>query len=140
MRAAPIWAHKPRGEALDDARMTLADIDLILNALGTPEQSIPDTGVLIQRQLGVHAAGIPAISIHATCMSFLVALDISATLIAAGRYRSILIVSTEVSSAALNVREPENFTLFGACRRRCRWRPPPATVEWRVAGHPPCTV
>ncbi|MCX6040801.1 MAG: hypothetical protein NTV69_06680 [Caldilinea sp.] len=100
-------------EALDDARMTLADIDLILNASGTPEQSIPDTGVLIQRQLGVRAAGIPAMSIHATCMSFLVALDISATLIAAGRYRSILIVSTEISSAALNVREPENFTLFG---------------------------
>ena len=100
-------------EAIDDAGMTLTDIDLILNASGTPEQSIPDTGVLIQRQLGVRAAGIPALSIHATCMSFLVALDISATLIAAGRYRSILIVSSEVSSAALNVREPENFTLFG---------------------------
>jgi 3-oxoacyl-[acyl-carrier-protein] synthase-3 len=100
-------------EAMDDAGATLADIDLILNASGTPEQSIPDTGALIQRQLGARAAGIPAMSMHATCMSFLVALDMSAALIAAKRYRTILIVSTEVSSAALNVREPENFTLFG---------------------------
>jgi 3-oxoacyl-[acyl-carrier-protein] synthase-3 len=100
-------------EALDDAGMTVADIDLILNASGTPEQSIPDTGALIQRQLGPRAAGIPAMSVHATCLSFLAALDMSAALIAANRYRTILIVSTELSSAALNVHEPENFTLFG---------------------------
>jgi 3-oxoacyl-[acyl-carrier-protein] synthase III len=31
---------------------SLNQLDLIINASGTGEQAIPDTGVLIQRQLG----------------------------------------------------------------------------------------
>src|SRR5688572_7446931 len=71
-------------EALDKAGMQLGDIDLILNASGTPEQVIPDTGALIQRQLGLGESGIPSMSIHATCLSFVAALDMSASLITSG--------------------------------------------------------
>mgnify|MGYP001588887400 CR=1 FL=1 len=40
-------------EAVKDAGLSFRDIDLILNASGTPEQAIPDTSVLIQRELGL---------------------------------------------------------------------------------------
>ena len=38
-------------EALDEAKLKPEQLDLIINASGTGEQAIPDTGVLIQRQL-----------------------------------------------------------------------------------------
>lgn len=100
-------------EALDEAGMRLTDIDLILNASGTPEQAIPDTGALIQRQLGLGASGTTAMSVHATCLSFLAALDMSASLLMTRRYHNILIVSSDVGSVGLNPAEPESATLLG---------------------------
>ncbi len=100
-------------EAVANAGMAFADIDLILNASGTPEQAIPDGGPLIQRQLGLGTSGIACLSIHATCLSFLVALDVAANLLTTGRYRNILIVTSEVASAGINFNEPESASLMG---------------------------
>jgi len=100
-------------EALDDAGMQPSDIDLILNASGTPEQTIPDTAPLIQRHLGLGASGISCMSVHTTCLSFLTALDISATLLNMRRYQNILIVSSDIASVGLNFNQPETATLFG---------------------------
>lgn len=100
-------------EALEAAELKLSDVDLILNASGTAQQSIPDNAVFIQRELGDDALGIATMSIHATCLSFLVALDTAASLLASGRRQNILIVSSEIASCALNPATPESFTLFG---------------------------
>jgi 3-oxoacyl-[acyl-carrier-protein] synthase III len=100
-------------EALTAAGLQISDIDLILNASGTAEQAIPDTAALIQRALGVGNSGIPCMSVHVTCLSFLAALDVCASFLAAGRYRHILVVSSEISSVGLNPQEPESATLIG---------------------------
>jgi 3-oxoacyl-[acyl-carrier-protein] synthase III len=100
-------------EALADAGLEMSDISLILNASGTPEQAIPDGGPLIQLQLDQAWSGIPAFSIHATCLSFMVAMDTAANFIATGRYKNILIVSSDITSVALNFSHPESSTLFG---------------------------
>lgn len=100
-------------EAVAESGLELSEIDLILNASGTPEQAIPDGGPLIQRQLGLGASGIACMSVHATCLSFLAALDVSANLLATGRYKNILIVSSEVASHGINFKEPESASLMG---------------------------
>jgi 3-oxoacyl-[acyl-carrier-protein] synthase III len=100
-------------EAVAEAGLALSDLDLIINASGTPEQAIPDGGPLIQRALGLGASGTPCLSVHATCLSFLAALDLSANLLATGRYATILIVSSEIGSVGINVREPESASLMG---------------------------
>lgn len=100
-------------EALAAADLQISDIDLILNASGTAEQAIPDSGALIQRALGVGDSGIPCMSVHVTCLSFLAALDLCASFLASGRYRHILVVSSEISSVGLNPQEPESATLIG---------------------------
>lgn len=100
-------------EAVASAGLALTDIDLILNASGTPEQAIPDGGPLIQRQLGLGASGIASLSVHATCLSFLAALDLSANLLATRRYKNILIVSAEIGSVGINLHEPESASLLG---------------------------
>jgi 3-oxoacyl-[acyl-carrier-protein] synthase-3 len=100
-------------EALDDAGMTIDDIDLILNGSGSAEQAIPDNGPLIQRHLGAAESGIASMSVHATCLSFLVALNAAANYIATGQYKNILVVSSEISSRGINPKEAESFVLFG---------------------------
>ena len=53
--------------------------DLIINASGVPKQTLPDTSVFIQKELGYY--NIPSFSVHATCISFIVALNVAASLI-----------------------------------------------------------
>ncbi len=100
-------------EAVAEAGLALSDIDLIVNASGTPEQAIPDGGPLVQRQLGLGRSGIACLSVHATCLSFLAALDLSANLLVTGRYHRILIVTSEIGSVGINFKEPESASLIG---------------------------
>jgi 3-oxoacyl-[acyl-carrier-protein] synthase III len=100
-------------EAVADAGLALSDIDLILNASGTPVQAIPDGGPLLQRELGMGDSGTACMSCHATCLSFLVALDMAALYVACGRFRHVLIVSSDISSVALDWQNPKVYTLFG---------------------------
>jgi 3-oxoacyl-[acyl-carrier-protein] synthase-3 len=100
-------------EALDEAGLRPDQLSLIINASGTPEQAIPDTGALIQRQLGLGRSGIPAMSVQSTCLSFITALDVAATWLNAGRYQHILITSSDISSCGINPKEPESATLVG---------------------------
>jgi 3-oxoacyl-[acyl-carrier-protein] synthase-3 len=108
-----VMAARAAGEAVAEAGLALTDIDLIINASGTQQQSIPDGAALVQRELGLAEAGIPAFSIHATCLSFLQALDTAANLLALGRYQTILIASAEITSVGLNFNEPESAALMG---------------------------
>ncbi|NTV05015.1 MAG: ketoacyl-ACP synthase III [Chlorobiaceae bacterium] len=100
-------------EALDEAGLRSDQLNLIINASGTAEQAIPDTGALIQRQLGLGRSGIPAMSVNTTCLSFITALDVAATYLNAGRHKHILIVSSDISSCGINPKEPESATLVG---------------------------
>jgi len=100
-------------EALDEAGLNPADLDLIINASGTAEQAIPDMGALIQRQLGLGSSGIPAMSVHNTCLSFMTALDVAAQYLHSGRYRTILVASSDIASCGINRKQPESATLVG---------------------------
>jgi 3-oxoacyl-[acyl-carrier-protein] synthase-3 len=100
-------------EALDEAKLKPNQLDLIINASGTGEQAIPDTGSLIQRQLGLGKSGIPAMTVHTTCLSFVAGLDVASNFISSGRYKNILIASADVSSCGINPKEPESATLVG---------------------------
>jgi 3-oxoacyl-[acyl-carrier-protein] synthase-3 len=99
--------------ALEDAGLTFADIDCLVCASGSMEQPIPCTAVLIQKAMGEHTSGVPAFDINSTCLSFLTALDVMSCLVELGRYRRILVVSTEVASNALNWEDKESAALFG---------------------------
>lgn len=85
--------------------------DLMINASLTPIQLIPDSSIFIMKELGFE--GIPSFSIHATCLSFVVALQTAATLIQTGQYRRILVVSSEQGSVCRDFEQPESATLIG---------------------------
>lgn len=100
-------------EALDEAGIGPDGIDLLLNASGTPHQTIPDNAPMILDALGLGGSGIPGYSIHSTCLSFLPALHLAARLIGAGVNRTVLIVSSDIASRGLNFAEPESAALMG---------------------------
>lgn len=99
------------------ARAALAAIgdgprpDCIINASLTPVQLIPDSSVFIQKALGWE--GVPCWSVHATCLSFVVALLNASALIQAGIYQRILVVSAEAGTPWRNLDQPESAALFG---------------------------
>lgn len=100
-------------EAIAQAGLQPQDIDLILNASGSQEQAIPDGGPLLQRALGLEESGIPCFSIHSTCLSFINALQVGASLIMMGSHQHVLVCTSEIASRALNFNEPESASLLG---------------------------
>lgn len=99
--------------AIASAAITMDHIDLVISASASPRQQIPCTAVFVQRELGLPEGQSVCFDIDATCLSWLVALDVAATFIAAGRSRNALVVTSEYSSCFLNPQEPESAALFG---------------------------
>lgn len=97
--------------ALNTAEISLNEIDLVLCTSGTMEMPIPSTASLIHRQLGL--SQIPAYDINSTCLSFVTGLDTISYLVDAGKYRNVLLVSTEIASVGLNMNDLESASLFG---------------------------
>ena len=99
--------------ALDRAGLAPADLDAMIGASSAPQQAIPCTAALIQRELGAPDGASACFDVNATCLSFLVALQAAAHLVAGGLYRRVLIVSSELASRSLNPLEWESAVLFG---------------------------
>ncbi|AWN22550.1 beta-ketoacyl-ACP reductase [Deinococcus irradiatisoli] len=97
--------------ALAEANLNPNEVDVLLNASGSQLQPIPDGAPLIARALGL--SGLAAYSLHATCLSFLLALQHAALLIAGGQARHVLIVSSESGSLGLNFAQAESSLLIG---------------------------
>jgi 3-oxoacyl-[acyl-carrier-protein] synthase-3 len=100
-------------EALKNAGLAFQDIDCLVCTSGTMEQPIPCTASLIQKAMGETSTGIPAFDINSTCLSFVAGLDVMSYMVAAGRYRRVLLVSTEIASAGLDWQDKESSSLFG---------------------------
>jgi len=58
-------------------------------------------------------SGIPSFSIHATCLSFLVAFKTANDFLNSGSYKRILIVSSDRGTIGRNYDEPESSSLLG---------------------------
>lgn len=104
--------------ALENAQMSVDDLDVIIGASTGPQQLIPCTAAFVQRELFV-PEGCPCFDINATCLSFLIALHIASHLIVADVYRSALIFSSELISTSLNPLERESVGLFGDAAAAC---------------------
>ncbi|MES2464970.1 MAG: beta-ketoacyl-ACP synthase 3 [Armatimonadota bacterium] len=99
--------------ALAASGLEIDDVDLIVGASASPEQMIPCTAALVQRELGAPEGHSACFDVNATCLSFAVALQLVAPLIASGVYRTALVFSSEVIAESLNPNEPESAALMG---------------------------
>lgn len=104
-------AEKAARDALKHAGMTIDQVDSIVSASAVGVQPIPCTAALIHERIA-KGTQIPAMDINTTCTSFISALDTMSYLIDAGRYETVLIVSSEVGSRGLNPNQEESYKLF----------------------------
>ena len=98
--------------ALENANLSIKDIDCLVSASAVGVQPIPCTAALIHERVA-KGLSIPAMDINTTCTSFISALSTMSHLIEAGEYRRVLIVSSEVGSLGLNPKQKESYELFG---------------------------
>ncbi|MFZ5637628.1 MAG: 3-oxoacyl-[acyl-carrier-protein] synthase III C-terminal domain-containing protein [Pseudomonadota bacterium] len=108
--AAQVAAEAARA-ALRGADLGLDAIDAVICANASPDQAMPCDAALLHCELGL--ARIPAFDVGASCIGFLMALDLAASLLAAGRYRRILLTSCDLASRALDANDPDSYGLFG---------------------------
>jgi 3-oxoacyl-[acyl-carrier-protein] synthase-3 len=97
--------------ALDDAGLSVADIDLIVLATATPDNTFPASAVSVQAKLGMtHGA---AFDIQAVCSGFVFALTTADAMIRAGQARKTLVIGAETFSRILDWTDRTTCVLFG---------------------------
>ncbi len=98
-------------KALEDAKVTPEELDLIILATVTPDMAFPATACLIQNKLGAKKAG--AFDLEAGCSGFVYALSVGWQFIATGVYDKILVVGAETLSRIINWDDRNTAVLFG---------------------------
>lgn len=100
-------------QALAAARVSAADIELVIVACSNLERAYPAVAVEVQQALGTSGYGF---DMNVACSSATFALETAANAIAAGRVKRALIVNPEICSAHLNFTDRESHFIFGdAC-------------------------
>ena len=97
--------------AMAAAGVTAADIDLIVLATSTPDNTFPATATLVQNDLGIrHGA---AFDVQAVCSGFVYALVTADAMIKTGQARNVLVIGSETFSRILDWTDRGTCVLFG---------------------------
>ncbi len=97
--------------AMEDAKITAQDIDLIVLATTTPDLIFPSTAALVQAKLDIPSC--QAFDVQAVCSGFLYALNSAATLIQSGQANRALVIGAETMSRILDWKDRTTCVLFG---------------------------
>jgi 3-oxoacyl-[acyl-carrier-protein] synthase III len=97
--------------ALDAAGKTPADIDLIVVATATPDQTFPAVATVVQHKLGM-MHGV-AFDVAAVCSGFLYALTVADAMLRTGAHNRALVIGAETFSHILDWEDRTTAVLFG---------------------------
>ncbi len=97
--------------ALEMAGITVDDIDLIIVATATPDQTFPSTASRVQHRLGM-AHGF-AFDVQAVCSGFVYATSVATQFIETGKARAAIVIGAETFSRILDWTDRGTCVLFG---------------------------
>jgi len=104
-------AVKAAQNAMEDAGLTAKDIDLIVLATSTPDQTFPSTATRVQAALGMDKGA--AFDVQAVCSGFIYALATADNFIRAGQAKNVLVIGAETFSRILDWQDRTTCVLFG---------------------------
>ncbi len=104
-------AIKAADQALSRAGMKAADLDLIVLATATPDQTFPATATKVQATLGMNRGA--AFDVQAVCSGFIYALSVADNMIKGGMAGSALVIGAETFSRILDWTDRGTCVLFG---------------------------
>ncbi len=97
--------------ALAAAEMSARDVDLIILATATPDQTFPASATKVQTALGINDC--IAFDVAAVCSGFLYAITIAENMIRAGSAKTALVIGSETFSRILDWEDRTTCVLFG---------------------------
>ena len=98
-------------QALENAGMSIDQIDLIVLATATPDETFPATATKVQHALG--GKGFPAFDVAAVCSGFLYAMATADSMLRTGLATNALVIGAETFSRILDWEDRATCVLFG---------------------------
>ena len=98
-------------KALEHAGVEASEIDLIVLATATPDQTFPSSATKVQAMLGI--PDCIAFDVHAVCTGFLYALTVADSMLRSGCASTALVIGAETFSRLLDWEDRTTCVLFG---------------------------
>lgn len=97
-------------QAIERAGIADENIDLIVCATTTPDETFPAMATVLQKKLGLRAA---AFDVQAVCAGFIFAMTVADSMIRSGQARTILVVGADCMSRLVDWTDRSTSVLFG---------------------------
>jgi 3-oxoacyl-[acyl-carrier-protein] synthase-3 len=104
-------ATKAALKAIEQAKISATEINLILVATATPDMLFPATACLVQKKIG--ATNAACLDISAACAGFLFALEIAQQFITSHTYDTVLVIGADKLTSITNWTDRNTCVLFG---------------------------
>jgi len=100
---------------LQNAGVDKSEVDLIVVATATPDQSQPATACLLQEKLGIAERQCPAFDVSSVCSGFVFALDVAQSMMLAShtQFRHALVIGADAFSKIMNWTDRRTCIFFG---------------------------
>jgi 3-oxoacyl-[acyl-carrier-protein] synthase-3 len=97
--------------AIANAKVGVRDIDMVICATTTPDETFPSTATKVQARLGMTRGA--AFDVQAVCSGFIYGLSIADNMIRGGQAGTILLIGAETMSRILDWNDRATCVLFG---------------------------
>ncbi len=97
--------------AMANAGIDASEIDMVIVATTTPDETFPSVATKVQARLGMNAGA--AFDIQAVCSGFVYGLSVADSLMRCGQARTVLLVGAETMSSILDWKDRTTCVLFG---------------------------
>jgi 3-oxoacyl-[acyl-carrier-protein] synthase-3 len=97
--------------ALARAGCTASDLDLLVLATATPDNTFPATATRVQAELGMKRGA--AFDVQAVCSGFIYALSVADNMLRLGQAKTALVIGAETFSRILDWEDRSTCVLFG---------------------------
>jgi 3-oxoacyl-[acyl-carrier-protein] synthase III len=104
-------AAKAALKAIEQAKISPNEIDLILVATATPDMLFPATACFVQKKIGAQKAA--CLDISAACAGFIFGLEIAQQFITSHTYDTVLVIGAEKLTSITNWTDRNTCVLFG---------------------------
>ena len=97
-------------KAIENSTLDKDDINLIIVATTTPDNTFPSTATMVQKKLNIKGA---AFDIQAVCAGFVFALSVAKSLMKDNNYKNCLVIGADSMSKLLDWKDRSTSVLFG---------------------------
>ncbi len=110
-KATSDMALEAAKRALTDAKLTPADIDIVVCGTFTPDYVFPSTACMLQSKLGLVNAG--CFDLAAACSGFIYSITVGSQFVTTGMAKNVLVIGTDANSRLVDWQDRNTCVIFG---------------------------